>query len=511
MSPAADRPWRLPGPRWHAAQVSNGAGTKPRLSLRNVAAQVSRHIAGLAVIFSVVALCLHIRLVNQASIGFALVLVVLCASTVWGFSVAITMSVAATLAFDYFFLPPVGVFNISDPRDWVALSGFVVTAAIGSYLSASARREAKFADQRRLETERLCDFSQRLLAIADPAELVNSIPRCFVELFHSDAAELTLPNGQRAEYPGLARTGEASQSAALVGGLQPAEPSVRAVFLRRGKEHLGSLHIYGRAPSQTTLDAVGALIAEAMGRAVATERVVRMETAQQSEQLKSTLLDAIAHDFKTPLTTIKGSVTGLLGDIGFDLEQRRELLIVIDEECDRINKLIGSAADMAQLDAGKVRMEMASHRVGELISSALEDCRTILRERRIDLEVHDSECRFVADLPLAKKVLFHLVDNANLYSSAGEPITIKTSQDGEWVFFSVADRGPGIEEPELSRIFEKFYRGKGQRDRVDGTGMGLAIAAAIMRAHGGSIEVKSRPGEGSVFTFRLPSDVSASH
>jgi signal transduction histidine kinase len=111
---------------------------------------------------------------------------------------------------------------------------------------------------------------------------------------------------------------------------------------------------------------------------------------------------------------------------------------------------------------------------------------------------------FVGDLSLVKKVLLHLIDNANLYSSPGEPITVRTARDGDSVVCSVEDRGPGIEETELARIFEKFYRGKGQRDRVDGTGMGLAIAAAIVKAHGGTIEAKSSLGVGSTFTFRLP-------
>ena len=233
-----------------------------------------------------------------------------------------------------------------------------------------------------------------------------------------------------------------------------------------------------------------------------------LEAARESENLKSVLLDAIAHDFKTPLTSIKGSATALLADLDFGLEERKELLLLIDEECDRINKLIGSASEMSRLDAGQIKLELAPHSVEELITASLDNCPGVLRERRLDLEVKDGECLVLVDLPLASKVLIHLIENANLYSSPGEPIVLRAERQDGRIAFSVSDRGAGIEGTELTHIFEKFYRGKGQRDRVDGTGMGLAIAAAIARAHGGTINAASHPGKGSVFTFFLPIPVA---
>jgi two-component system sensor histidine kinase KdpD len=253
-----------------------------------------------------------------------------------------------------------------------------------------------------------------------------------------------------------------------------------------------------------TLEAVGALIVVAVERARAIEHAAKMEATRETEQLKSVLVDALAHDFKTPLTSIKGSATALLMDLGFGRDERKELLILIDEECDHINRLIGSASEMARLDAGQIKLTLAAHSTGALISAALADCQAVLRERRIELEGEKQERLVLADLSLARKVLVHLIENANLYSTPGEPITVRAAQQDRRVAFSVADRGPGIEEVELGRIFEKFYRGKGQRDRVNGTGMGLAIAAAIVRAHGGTIEAVSQPGSGSVFTFYLP-------
>jgi len=496
------------GSRQRASQGASPSEAGHSSLLAKLAAQTGLHIAGLTIIALIVAFYRHVFFVNETVVGFTFLLAVLCASAVWGLSVAAVMAIAAAIVYDYFFLPPVGTFNISDTRDWVALFSFLVTAGIGSYLSAWARREAKTADQRRHETEQLYTFSQHLLAAGDPAQVFEAIPRYVVESFATGPVSLTLADSGRLYSAGLdlskAQHDSLDATAAHKDSYPTAEQSTYTVPLRVGQQEIGGLQISGPVPSPAALEAVGALAVVAIERARAIERAARMEAARESENLKSVLLDAIAHDFKTPLTSIKGSATALLADLDFGHEERKELLVLIDEECDRINKLIGSASEMARLDAGKIKLVLAPHSVGELISASLAGCQGALRERRIDLEVKDRECLVLVDLPLASKVLIHLIENANLYSSPGEPIVVRAEpQDGR-VVFSVSDRGPGIEEAELGHIFEKFYRGKGQRDRFDGTGMGLAIAAAIVRAHGGTIDATSRPGQGSIFTFSLP-------
>jgi two-component system sensor histidine kinase KdpD len=220
--------------------------------------------------------------------------------------------------------------------------------------------------------------------------------------------------------------------------------------------------------------------------------------------LKSVFLDAITHDFKTPLTSIKISVTSLLGDLETDLEQRKELLTIIDEECDRINRLVSEASEIARLESGEMKLNLASHSIGDLISAALADCRRVISNGELCLDVKHLDSRLLVDLSLAKRVLVQLVTNAQLYSSPGKPITITTKQREKFHDISVADQGPGIEEEEIEHIFEKFYRGKNVRYRVPGTGMGLPIAKRIVEAHGGTIRVVNCAGRGSVFTFSLP-------
>jgi two-component system sensor histidine kinase KdpD len=470
--------------------------------------RVAQYAAGLTIIVLITLSCRRTELVNPTTVGFVFLLAILSASAFWGLGVSAVMAVAATLCFDYYFLPPVGTFNINDPQDWVALFSFSVTAGIGSYLSAWARREARESNRRRQEVERLYDFSEHLLKTGNPKELLSAIPQFIVDSLHIGAVALFLSDEKRAYHAGLElpRMGPDDLEALAASQKIQAEVdrSVRVVPLSLSGREIGSLRLSGELPSQETIDAVATLILVAIERARTIEQAAKVEAARENEHLKSVLLDAITHDFRTPLTSIKGSVTGLLADLGFGREERRELLMVIDEECDRINKLVGAASEMARLEAGNAKLHLNSYSIGEIVSGALASCANELRERTVLRGVHDEGCLVRADLSLAKKVLVHLIDNAHLYSSPGQPITIATETKDGFVFFRVADSGPGIDEEEMARIFEKFYRGKGQRDRVEGTGRGLAIAASIIKALGGTIGAVSEVGKGSVFSFSLP-------
>jgi two-component system sensor histidine kinase KdpD len=232
----------------------------------------------------------------------------------------------------------------------------------------------------------------------------------------------------------------------------------------------------------------------------------KLHGTQETECLKSVSLDAIAHDFRTPLTSIKASVTDLLDDLETDRELRKELLIIIDEECDRINQLVSELSEIARFESGAVKLDLASYSAGELISAALADCRRAISRREFCLDVKHRDSRLLVDFSLAKRVLVHLIANAQLYSSPDGPITITTRKENKFYSFSIADQGPGIEEEEIHHIFEKFYRGRNERHRIQGTGMGLPIAKTIVEAHGGTIRVVSCVGQGSVFTFSLPAE-----
>ncbi len=469
---------------------------------------LAQWFAGPFAIFLITEFFLRGPAVNTTTVGFAFLLAILAASALVEFRVTLLMCVTATAMYDYFFLPPAGTFNIDDPQDWVALFSFLLTALIGTHLAARSRNKAEEANFRRAELEKLYTLSRRLLSAENPAELFRGIPRHVAESLAAQSAALYLADTGEvfASREGLSerQLKDLRTAAAFSEPQVTHDGSASFTPIRLGKFPCGSLGVFGTTPLRETFDAVEALIAVAIGRARALERVAKMEASQESERLKSVLLDAITHDFRTPLTSIKISATGLLEDFEFDRDQRKELLLVIDEECDRISRLVGEASEMARLECGQVKLETSLHTVSELISQALCECQNVAAHRQILVESPRPGLELSVDLHLAAKVLIHLVNNAHLYSSPGQPITIAVGERDGFASFSVSDRGPGIQRNELTTIFQKFYRGKDQRYRVQGTGMGLPIAKAIVEAHGGKLAVKSNAGQGSVFTFSLP-------
>lgn len=234
------------------------------------------------------------------------------------------------------------------------------------------------------------------------------------------------------------------------------------------------------------------------------QQLSRAEAARQSEQLRSALLDSVTHAFRTPLTSIKASVTGLLGDSELSPADRAELLTVINEETDRLNRLVGEATEMAALDASAVELHLEPRAISEVIAVALEDSQQRLAGRPVELRVAPGLPLVTMDAERIQEVLQQLLENAAKYSPAGAPITITSARQEGYVITSVADRGPGIDAAEQPLIFDKFYRGRQQRGHTEGTGMGLSIARAIVEAHRGTLTATSRPGSGSVFSFSLP-------
>ena len=452
--------------------------------------------------------CKRILHVNQTTVALSFLLAILAVSAVWGMVVSVSMSIVAMLLFNYSFLPPVGTFTIADPQNWVALGAFLLTSTVGSQLSARIRREADAANSRRSEVERLYLFSQKLLGEGNVIQLMNAIPNYLVECFEAGAAELFLPEKEkfyRSGY-GAAQIDEQLMKKTYSRDEVVFDPqqALHFVPVRLGVKPIASLGISGARMNRQTLDAVSSLVAIAIERARAVEQLGETEAERQGERLKSALLDAIAHDFRTPLTAIKASVTDLLGAELTHLPQQTELLTIINEECDRLNHLVEEAAEMARLEAGQLELHFEAVEPAKLIEAAVQLQKKTLGDRQIQVNVEANLPVIRADLSRATDILVQLIDNAHVYSPKEQPITITAERAGEFVSFSVADRGPGIDPFEQGLVFDKFYRGRDQRYQVRGTGMGLPIAKAIVNAHGGSITVTSQLGHGSVLSFTLP-------
>jgi PAS domain S-box-containing protein len=236
----------------------------------------------------------------------------------------------------------------------------------------------------------------------------------------------------------------------------------------------------------------------------AREEIAKAEAARKSQEFKSAILDSVAHDMKTPLTSIKAAVTCLLGK---KLELRKpiaELLSVIDEETDRLTRMATEAIDAARLEVGKLTLQKGPHNVRETISAALEEVKPKTLGRRVLMRLPEAVAPADIDFQMVKQVFKQLLENALKYSPAGSPLTISCRSSGNTIETEVADLGPGIPEEEQMRIFEEFYRVPGGQGHTTGMGMGLFIAKRIVDAHGGKIWVTSKPGSGSAFHVSLP-------
>ena len=482
------------------------------LNARRLQTLIVRYIVALGTIAIVVVIYRRLPM-NPTTVALTFLLVVLGVASRWGLTIATTTAVAATLAFNYFFLPPIGTFTIADPQNWVALLAFLISAILASRLSERARRETLNATRRRKEVERLYALSQQLLATDNVMELLNSIPRYVCDAFGLTAAAMYVPSRKEVyrlgvDHPELS----AEQLQAVSGRGEPVVDEERLlcfVPLRIGVRVVGSLGLEGAVLSRETLEAVGSLIAISIERAGAVETLTRNEAARENEKLRSALLDSVTHEFRTPLTAIKIAVTTLLSNDPLSDEGRHDLLSVINEEADRLNRLVGEAAEMAQLDAHQVELRCEPHDLGEVVKAALELSRQALGGREVKLQIPEDLPQVRVDEQRIAEVLSQLLENAAKYSPAGTPITVSAETAGKMVRISVADQGPGIDDMEQSLIFEKFYRGRDLRYRVQGTGMGLAIAKAIVEAHRGTLDVTSQLGSGSVFSFTVPAAMTS--
>jgi len=343
--------------------------------------------------------------VSSTTVALALLLVVLFAATGWGIRPALLAALLGVVSFNFFFLPPVQTLTVADPRNWVALAAFLITAVTAGALSARAKRRAEEAEAGRREIERLYN-----------------------------------------EY-----------------------------------------------------------------RAAA-ERARQAEVFEQSERLKSALLDAVTHDLRTPLTSVKAAVTTLLGEaeVTLDDEARREFLEVINEEADRLNHFVENMVELARIEAGAISLRRRWSSVEEVVAMARARAESLTRGRGLEVELESELPAARFDASLIAEVLYSLIDNAAKYSPAGSRIKISARRaEGEMIMIAVEDEGRGIPAELRERVFDKFFRataeGAESLGRPRGLGMGLAIARGIVEAHGGRIWVESGTGGvGARVAFTVP-------
>jgi len=471
---------------------------------------VSSIRAGLAVlgVAAITWICSQLVPVNAATVGFFYLILILAVATVWGLVEAVIASVVAVLAYNYFFLPPLGRFVIADPQNWVALSTFLVTALVASHLSDRAKKQTLEAERRQRETEQLYSLSRAILLTETTQPIGSQAVQHIARIFAADAVALLDSSsgitfrGGAEELPGV----EPLLKQTVLMGANHSEPStgIDAWPIALGGRPIGALAARGIHLSDSAVQALLNLVAIALERVRTEEATNKAEVARQSEELKSTLLDAIAHEFKTPLTSIKMASTSLISEGDALSPEHREMLAVIDEETDRMSLLVTEAVKMSQIDAGKVKLERSAVDIENLVRSAVAGFNGRGDDRFSGVDNLVGMPRVLIDAEMVSLALRQVIDNALKYSPPPSPIVFRADSDAERVVLQIVDEGSGIPERDRERIFEKFYRRASVRDKVPGSGLGLHIAREIVRAHGGDLWMEEGAKAGSTFCLALP-------
>ena len=467
-----------------------------------------------AIIAGITAACFSLFEVNATTAGFGYLLGILLIATAWGRIESLVASVTGMVCFSYFFLPPIGRLTISDPENWVALFTFLATALVASHLSDRARKQTLEARHRQQETERLYELSRTILLTGPAGPVGFHVVQNLARIFECRSVALYDPGTGHVFYGGphgLPGIETKLRQAVINGSSSPdLDPELLIAVITSGGKPLGSLALMGISVSESALRALLRLVAIALERVHTQEAETRAEAARQSEEFKSTLLDAIAHEFKTPLTSIKAASTSVLTDIPDLLPQVFELTTIIDEEASRLNLLVTDAARIAQIDASKIQLECRAVSVREFVDRVLEGFGSRLDGRSLRIDLRDELPRVSADPDLASMALRQVIDNGLKYSGPATVLEVAAEAHANSVTIRVRDRGPGIPDAERERIFDRFYRRQSAKERVPGSGMGLYIAREIARAHGGDLSVESQLGSGSEFCLTLPTQAESS-
>jgi two-component system sensor histidine kinase KdpD len=467
------------------------------------ASLLGRLAASLVAIAAVTGFYTEIVQVNPTTAALTYLLTILLIASWWGITESTAASLAAMLCFNFFFLPPVGTLTIADPQNWVALVAFLATAIVTSQLSGRARQRELDLAARQQDLERLYALSRSLLLWEGDTPILPTIARHIAEVFQLKAAALfdretnTFAWGGPSEIPGI----EDKLRDVARQGISLRDPSGMIIIaIRLGGAPIGSLAIMDAQLSDTVLQSLANLAAIGVERVRGQEAAARADAARESGELRATVLDALAHEFKTPLTSMKAATSDLLSTSA-TAPRDRELVEIIDQDLDRLQVLVTDAVHMLRIDAGDFVVHRDRHNLADIINSTLAKFEPRLNGHPVISRVSEDLTADV-DRDLLALALRQLLDNAVKYSFPNSTIEITATGNGS-TLIGVRNSGPPIPEHERTRVLERFYRGAKAR-HIPGTGMGLSIVQQIANTHGGSLTLSSAPDSSTEFTLSLP-------
>lgn len=442
--------------------------------------------------------------VNPTTVALTYLIAILLLATWWGIVEATVASVGAVLAFNFFFLPPAGALTIADPQNWVAFVAFLATAIIVSQLSGRARQREIDAVARQRDLERLYALSRALLLSDEGVAISGAIARHVADTFEIQGVAALdhrtdiVSRAGSADIPGVEmRLREVARRATEWRD----ETGLVVIAIQLGGAPLGSIAMLDPRLSDTVLQSIGNLVAIGLERGRAREATAAALAARKSSELRATVLDALAHEFKTPLTSMKAATSDLLTSAAPGTRDR-ELISIVDEELNWFQILVNDAVQMLRIDAGQFSLHRERHRLEDIVAATLAKFEKRLEGHQLRTRV-PQDATIDVDRELVELALRQLLDNAVKYSPPMSAIDIEADGNDEVDRLVVRNSGSTIPEHEQVQVSARFYRGSQSR-QVPGTGMGLAIVQQIASAHGGTLSVSSSPESGTAFTLSFP-------
>lgn len=441
---------------------------------------------------------------NLSAAGSLELLLVVLVALRWGFVQATVVSVTSVLCLNFFFTDPVFAFTVADPKNLVSLATFEATALVVSRLSSRVRQQAAQVELERKRNAKLYELSRAILLIDVRRSTSEQVAKLIRELIEVENVDIwSVHEASEAVEPPLLAPHSPSAHGVYLSGENTEDATDRTTqrILRIGASGIGALVLRGWNSDPTMADAVASLVAIALERTRAIRKENRAEAERNTEQLRTAVLDGLAHSYKTPLTAIQTASSGLLA-IRHMTSTQTELVSIIDEQATVLNRLTTRLLQTAALEVKEVRLRRSLTDLAALVRDLLQAHDESLQER-IELLFAPALRPMALDAELVKLALVQLLDNAAKYSDVGRRIQISIQQSSTETIIAVTNEGPVIPAGEWERIFQRFQRGSEASRGPTGTGLGLSIVKKTAEAHGGRTWVSSEKGT-TCFSLAIP-------
>lgn len=422
---------------------------------------------------------------------------VILSTVLWGLTPGIIAGVSAFLVFNYFHIQPYNTFFVHQNQDVITLIIFLFVAVILSQFIGKAREGMRLAKIREWEATRMYELISALFSLKDVQSIARDLVHFTHSTFHVDRVEIVID-----------RKGEEPLLSALPDEPSPPHSPTLICSLETARGLEGEMRIW-HDRSQFLPHEIRLLKAFTNQGALSLERIrlAKGETLvrilEESDQLKSSLLNSVSHELRTPLSVIKASISSLRsGTVDWNTEARQDLLVTIEEETDELNLLVGNLLDMSRIEAGALNPQRRWNAIDEIAIGVVTKMRKQLENYQVEMNLSKSLPLVPTDFVMMGQVFLNLISNSIKYSPPDSMISIYAYKEDEHLHMELANQGPHVPEKHLERIFDKFYRVT-EAERITGTGLGLSICKGIIEAHGGKIWAENRVDR-FVFHFTLP-------